>query len=257
MLAQLFEELWELWRELRPRLFRLWVRMLRALRTLWSLVRPPLFAVLQIIAALIVLFEEWGWRPLFELISRLARFRLWARFELWIAGLPPYGALVAFALPEAILLPLKLFTVWLLAVGHVMTASALFIAAKVLSTALIARIFMLTKPALMQIGWFARLYNRFMPWKDALFAQIRSSWTWRYGRMLKTRVRLRVNQARARLEPKAFALWESWRPVLVETSASLRARLREAWAHLKPRIASELQRARIEARSLWRRISGA
>ena len=257
MLAQLFDELGELWRELRPRLFRLWVRVLRALRGLWSLVRPPLFAILQIIAALIVLFEEWGWRPLFELISRLARFRLWARLELWIAGLPPYGAFVVFALPTTILLPLKFVAVWLLAGGHVLTASALFIAAKVLSTALIARIFMLTKPALMQIAWFARAYNRFMPWKDALFARIRASWTWRYGRMLKTRVKLRVNQARARLEPKATALWQTWRPVLIETSASLRARLREAWDRLKPRIVSELQRARIEARSLWRRISGA
>ena len=146
MLAQLFEELGELWRELRPRLFRLWVSVLRALRTLWSLVRPPLFAILQVIAALIVLFEEWGWRPLYELISRLARFRLWARLELWIAGLPPYGALAVFALPTSILLPLKFVAVWLLAGGHVIAASGLFIAAKIASTALIARIFMLTKP---------------------------------------------------------------------------------------------------------------
>jgi hypothetical protein len=36
----------------------------------------------------------------------------------------------------------------------------------------------------------ARAYNWFIPWKDAVFAQIRSSWVWRYGRMLKRRIKL-------------------------------------------------------------------
>ena len=171
------------------------------LRTAWSIARGPVMLVLNIIAALFVLFEEWGWRPLHNAIARLARFGPVAVIERWLAQLPPYGALAAFALPMTLLLPLKFVALWLLAQGQYWTATGLFIGAKLVSTALLARIFLLTKPSLMQIGWFAQAYNRFVPWKDALFETIRASWAWRYGRMVKTRIRLEVKQA-----------WTRWRP---------------------------------------------
>ena len=123
---------------------------------LWQAVRPTLVFVLNVLAALLLLFEEWGWRPLSTLVARLARFPLWAVVERWIAGLPPYGALVTLAVPSAILIPAKLLGVYLLATGHFVTAVAVIICAKLASTALIARIFLLTKPALMQIAWFAQ-----------------------------------------------------------------------------------------------------
>ncbi|MEQ1715920.1 MAG: hypothetical protein ABL907_08040 [Hyphomicrobium sp.] len=173
------------------------------LRTAWSIVRVPIIAALQVAAALVVLFEEWGWKPLSALLARLARYAPVAALERWIAGLPPYGALVVFALPTTVLLPLKFVAMWLLASGKYWTATALFAGAKVASTALIARIFTLTKPSLMQIAWFARTYGWFVPWKDHLFAVIRASWVWRYGRMVKTRMRLEAKQA-----------WGRWRPAL-------------------------------------------
>ncbi len=193
------------------------------LRTAWSIARGPIIAALQVLAALIVLFEEWGWKPLSELLARLAKFAPIALIERWIAGLGPYGALVVFALPTTFLLPLKFLAMWLLAQGKVWTATGLFAGAKVASTALVARIFTLTKPALMQLGWFARAYNWFVPWKDALFAQIRASRVWRYGRMVKTRVRLEVKQAWARWRPTLLAQWEAVRPKLANLRASLRA----------------------------------
>lgn len=177
------------------------VRMLVALRALWHLIRPPLGFALQVVAALILLFEEWGWRPLVEALAYLSRFRIFARIERFIAGLPPYGALLALAVPTSILFPLKLLAVYLVANGKLFAAGLLFVGAKIASTALIARIFLLTQPALMRIGWFAAIYNRVMPWKDALFERIRASWAWRYGRMLKTRVRLEVKQAWLRMKP--------------------------------------------------------
>jgi hypothetical protein len=187
------------------------LRMARKLAAaVWSAVRGPLMAALNVLAALIILFEEWGWRPLSELIARLAKYAPVAAVERWIAGLPPYPALFVIALPTTLLLPLKFVAVWLLANEHFATATALFFGAKVASTALIARVFLLTKPALMQIGWFAAAYNWFVPWKDALFARIRSSWAWRYGRMLKNRVRLEINRAWARLKPRLAALWRRW-----------------------------------------------
>jgi hypothetical protein len=204
-----------------------------AARRLWGIVRPPLVFALNVLAALIILFEEWGWRPLSSLLAQLARFRIWALTELWIAGLPPYGALLALGIPSAILVPAKLFGVYLLALGHVITAAFVLVAAKIASTALIARIFILTKPALMQIGWFQRAYDLFVPWQEALFAWIRASWVWRYGRVVKWRV--------------GGYLRRAWR--------TLRPRLMAAWARLKPRAISLGRRLRAGARNLWARAS--
>jgi hypothetical protein len=170
--------------------------------TAWRLARGPVLFVLQVLAALIILFEEWGWKPLSEAVARLAKFAPVATLERWIAGLPPYGALAVFALPTTFLLPLKFAAVWLLAQGQWWAATGLFVGAKLVSTALLARIFTLTKPALMQIDWFARAYNWFVPWKDAFFETIRESFAWRYGRMLKTRVVLETKQAWARWQKR-------------------------------------------------------
>lgn len=187
----------------------------------WAAVRPALITLLQIAAALVVLFEEWGWKPLSDALAWLGRFRIVARLEAAIAGLPPYAALFVFALPSVFLFPLKLVAMWLLAQGKVMTATGLFAGAKIASTALVARLFMLTRPALLRIGWFARAYNWFMPWKERLFAQIRASWVWRYGRMVKTRIRHEARQA-----------WTRWKPVVTAWMQRARQRLREVWWHL-------------------------
>lgn len=180
------------------------------LRTAWSIVRGPLITALNITAALIILFEEWGWRPLSNLLGRLAAFAPLAALERLLARLPPYAALVALALPTSLLLPLKFVALWLLANEHFLTATLLFVGAKIASTALIARVFLLVKPALMQIGWFAQAYNWFVPWKDALYAQIRASWVWRYGRIVKARVLAEVRRTWKAVRPRVADVWRRW-----------------------------------------------
>lgn len=164
-------------------------RILDALATCARVVLLILRRTVGVILALIVLFEEWGWRPLANALAALARWQLWARAEALVAALPPYLALCVFALPTALLFPLKLVALYLVAKGQALAAGALFLAAKVVGTALVARIFQLTQPALMRIPWFAWAYERFIPWKEAVFAAIRQTWAWRYGRILKARVK--------------------------------------------------------------------
>jgi hypothetical protein len=233
---------------------RWWLLLLTLLRAAWTILRPVLIGVLQVAVALIVLFEEWGYRPLVELLGQLARFRLWARLELWIAGLPPYGALAVFALPTTILLPLKFVAVYLLANGFVISAGALFVGAKIASTALIARIFMLTKPTLMQIGWFASAYNWFMPWKETIFAEIRASWVWRYGRMVKNRIRLEARQAWQRWKPVLRKISAEWRLTLHDVLIRTRLWLRESWAALKPQALSFAASVRDQLHRVWLRV---
>jgi hypothetical protein len=180
------------------------------LRTAWSIVRGPLITALNITAALVILFEEWGWRPLSNLLGRLAAFAPIAAIERLLARLPPYAALIALALPTSLLLPLKFVAIWLLANEHFLSATLLFVGAKIASTALIARVFLLVKPALMRIGWFAALFNWFVPWKDALYAQIRASWVWRYGRVVKARTMAEVRKVWAAARPRVAVVWRRW-----------------------------------------------
>jgi hypothetical protein len=201
MKDRFIEEIRGVWQRAKPRLRSVSVGATLALRALWGVISRSLSFALQVLLALILLFEEWGWRPLAAALAWLARFKLWARAELFIAGLPPYGALAVLALPASILFPLKLLAIYLLSTGQLFAAGLLFVGAKIASTALVARLFLLTRPALMQISWFAAVYDFVMPWKDALFEEIRASWVWRYGRMLKNRARLEVKQAWARMKP--------------------------------------------------------
>ncbi len=200
----------------------------------WEFVRPIIVLVINVLVALILLFEEWGWRPLSALMARLARFRVWALTELWIAGLPPYGALLTLAVPSVILIPAKLLGVYLLATGHFITAGAIIVAAKLASTALIARIFLLTKPALMQIPWFAYAYGIFVPWQEALFARIRASWPWRYGRIVKWRVTNYVRAAWLSLRPRIEAQWRELKPKLQALGSRLRAVMQDIYTRTSP-----------------------
>ena len=154
-----------------------------------NLLKKTLKALLFAPLALFLLFEEWGWEPLAACFAALGRLPVWRQLERLVLRLPPWAALLAFGVPVLTLIPLKLLALYLLGEGHVGTGLGLILAAKIAGTALTARLFQLTHPALMQIGWFARGYGVFKPWKDYKLRQVRTSWPWRAGRRLKQRAR--------------------------------------------------------------------
>lgn len=164
-------------------------------------VRVLLGAAFQTLAALIVLFLEWGWQPLERAVAHLSRNLVFARLEAWITSLPPYGALALFAAPGVSLFPLKLFALYLFAAGYPGLGLALIIGAKVVGTAIVAHIFLLTQPQLMKIGWFRWAYNLFVPWKEQMFAQIRASAVWRNGRYVPAEIKRWINRMWRSLTP--------------------------------------------------------
>jgi hypothetical protein len=143
----------------------------RVLRGLFNLTLGPVLAV-------VLIFEEWGWEPLQRLMARLARLPLWARMEALIVRLPPYLALMVFFVPALLLLPIKLLALYWIGRGHALLGIGLVLTAKMLGTAAVARLFALTQPALMRLTWFARLYNRWKPWKDGLIAKMKATAAW-------------------------------------------------------------------------------
>jgi hypothetical protein len=146
-----------------------------------QLVRRTLIAVV----ALVILFEEWGWEPLAALVARLARLPFFAWIEERIRRLPPYAALASYAVPALLLVPVKLAALFLIAHHHAMLGLCVIIAAKVAGTAVLARLFALTQPTLMRLGWFARWYPRWKAWKDRVMDEVRSSPAWQAARKAK------------------------------------------------------------------------
>jgi hypothetical protein len=138
-----------------------------------------------VLVALVLLFEEWGWDPLQRLMARIARLPVLRHIEALIQRLPPWAALLALTLPSLLLIPAKLAALWLITSGEKTLGVALIVLAKVLGTAIVARMFALTRPALMRMAWFAALYARWTAWKDALLAGVRASWAWRIGRVMR------------------------------------------------------------------------
>lgn len=147
--------------------------------------------------ALLILFEEWGWEPLQRAMAALGRLPVLRQIEAVVARLPPQAALAVLLLPSLLLVPVKLGALWLIAHEQRLLGLAVILAAKLVGTALVARLFTLTRPALMRMPWFASLYARWTAWKDALLARVRASWAWRAGRVFKRAIRQRVQRLRA------------------------------------------------------------
>ncbi|MES1978221.1 MAG: hypothetical protein V4451_09310 [Pseudomonadota bacterium] len=147
----------------------------------WLLLAPILF---------ILLFEEWGWEPLARCFAALGRHPGWGAAERWIRSLPPWGALLVFGIPVLALFPVKLLALYLFAEGHMATSFTMIVVVKLAGTAIAARLFQLTEPALLQIRWFARLYLPWKTWKDRKLGQLRRSAPWQKLQEIRNRVKL-------------------------------------------------------------------
>jgi hypothetical protein len=153
--------------------------------------------------ALLLLFEEWGWEPLAALLQRLSRLPIWAWCERKITQLPPWAALLVLLVPAVALFPIKLLALFLIRHGQFVLGFTVLIAAKLVGTAFVARLFQLTLPALMQLAWFARWYPRWKAWKDSLMDYIRASAVWQMGKRIKTGLRRSARSAWSKLRRRA------------------------------------------------------
>lgn len=156
----------------------------------------PLRWLVRVVLALLILFEEWGWEPLRRVFALLARLPVIRQLEVLLQRLPPRWAFVVLVLPSLLILPVKLLAVWLVAEGRLTLGVVVIVAAKLIGTALLAWLFQLIQPALMQLPWFARLHGRWTAWKAELLAWVRASAVWRTARAIKLRLKRLFRRAR-------------------------------------------------------------
>jgi hypothetical protein len=170
-----------------------------------KLLKRLLASPFVLIAAIIVLFEEWLWDDLQRIAAAIGRLPLLRQFESLITGLPPYAALALFGAPSLLLIPVKLAALYLIAHGQPTLGLITVIAAKITGTALVARIFVLTQPNLLRIDWFAWLYTRFLAFKTRIHEAIKSTGVYKAAH----RLRLQMRAALAEFFRKRRTIWRS------------------------------------------------
>jgi hypothetical protein len=147
--------------------------------------------------ALILLFEEWGWAPLALFFERLAEHSFLLKIESNIRKLSPQKVIFVFALPVFILFPLKIIALSLLGKGYVVLGVFIFILTKIFGTALFARIFQLTKPALLKLKWFGKWYSFWKNWKDHLLLKVREGKFWQGILRQKIKMIKKINELKS------------------------------------------------------------
>jgi hypothetical protein len=165
--------------------------------------RTRLFAPLVHLAALLLLLEEWCWDVGARLGAGLARWPLLAAFEARVRLLPPWAALCLFVLPGLLLLPVKLLAVVAIAHGHAISGIVTIVAAKLGSAIVVARLYALTLPTLLAIGWFARCHGWFMRLKNHWVGRLRASRAFVQATHLLRRMRRALRRWRYRRAARA------------------------------------------------------
>ncbi|MEI8152968.1 MAG: hypothetical protein WCG92_15400 [Hyphomicrobiales bacterium] len=125
---------------------------------------------LLILLAIVFLIEAWLWRHLEPIVERIVAWLPLRAVKAAIAGvirkLPPYATLIVFLVPMAALFPLKLLGLWLLANKHWFAARLILIFAKLVGLAITAFVFEVTKPKLLKMAWFRRIYEHVLIWLE-------------------------------------------------------------------------------------------
>jgi hypothetical protein len=116
-----------------------------------------------VLLAIIFLIEAWLWDHLEPIVARVVAAIPLRTFKQWLTErvdtLSPAMTLIVFIVPVVPLFPLKLIGLWLLTHEHWMSAAFTILFAKFVGVGVTAFIFDVTRPKLLEMGWFEKLYE--------------------------------------------------------------------------------------------------
>jgi hypothetical protein len=119
-----------------------------------------------VLLAVIFLIEAWLWDHLEPIVARAVAMIPLRAFKQWLSDrvdtLSPAMTLIVFFVPVIPLFPLKLVGLWLLTHEYWLSAIVTIIFAKFLGVGVTAFIFDVTRPKLLEMPWFERLYEFIM-----------------------------------------------------------------------------------------------
>jgi len=118
---------------------------------------------LWVLLAIIFLIEAWLWDHLEPIVAWVVALIPLHRFKQWLAervdSLSPTMTLIVFIVPVLPLFPLKIVGLWLLTHEYWMSAFFTLLFAKFVGVGITAFIFDVTRPKLLEMGWFEKLYE--------------------------------------------------------------------------------------------------
>jgi hypothetical protein len=116
-----------------------------------------------VLLAVIFLIEAWLWDHLEPIVARFVALIPLRAFKQWLSDrvdtLSPAMTLIVFVVPVIPLFPLKLVGLWLLTHEYWTSAVLTILFAKFLGVGVTAFIFDVTRPKLLEMEWFERLYE--------------------------------------------------------------------------------------------------
>jgi hypothetical protein len=116
-----------------------------------------------ILLAVIFLIEAWLWDHLEPIVAWVVAKIPLRTFKQWLADrvdtLSPAMTLIVFIVPVIPLFPLKLVGFWLLTHEYWMSAVFTILFAKFLGVGVAAFVFDVTRPKLLEMAWFEKLYE--------------------------------------------------------------------------------------------------
>ena len=116
-----------------------------------------------VLLAVIFLIEAWLWDHLEPIVARFVALIPLRAFKHWLAErvdtLSPTMTLIVFIVPVIPLFPLKLVGFWLLAHEYWLSAIFTIAFAKLVGVGFTAFVFDVTRPKLLEMGWFEKIYE--------------------------------------------------------------------------------------------------
>lgn len=158
------------------------------------LLKKIISAPFILLAAIFILLEDWLWDDLARIAAAIGRLPIFHQLESFIIWLPSYPSLLLFIVPSLLLFPVKFASLYLISQGQPVWGFLIAVAAKLIGTALVARIFNLTKPKLLQINWFAVLYEYLTAFKKRIYKVIKSTRIYKIAHIRKIQLKLALKK---------------------------------------------------------------
>ena len=139
-----------------------------------------------------MLFEDWVWDSLVAFMHIVGRLKIVNRFETFLAKQNQYLLLTLFIFPFFIMIPAKIYGIYLITSGKVIRGVTIFVAAKGLITVLVTRLFIVSKDKLLLIKSFASFYYWFTDKKEWLYSEVRKLPAWQMAREWITQLKMKL-----------------------------------------------------------------
>ncbi|MGO4705504.1 hypothetical protein AB4072_06985 [Microvirga sp. 2MCAF38] len=156
------------------------------------------------LAIIVVLIDDAFRAVVVPAVRRLAQIGAIRRLEMLIGQMPAYGILTLFLVPLAIIEPFKLYALYLMGLGHILSGLFVFALAKIVGVGLAERLFAIGRDKLLSIHWFAWCFERCLAVRDAIHMRLEKMKIWQDAKAIVAHIRSGIATAR-----NSFAQWRA------------------------------------------------